>query len=504
MKKIVRKICVGIVTLLPLMWNMTYVMASVEPLHMQEERFREKSEIGNLDFIVRDNDIIIRGDFFELEDFELEGNKAVVNEINSKTDKIFDAPVSDSKYGEFELDWEISDNLLYDMLLGVQNDNVSVRYSYNEDLKRIQKTVDGDETWFDYNSMGMLVREYSNSRDIYYYYDEMMRAAGFTYGGKAYTFKYDGNIITDILCGSENLAHYEYENGMRVYEYVNGNKIINKDEEFVGNANGIRYTGRYFDKETGWFFNGRYLDLQAKRYVDGLSKECIKGYIEEYGYTCEIISKLNTYYDDVQYGNTAAAYASGGTGTNIYNFSADEQMYWIARTLYQESAAVASDQVAVAHVIKNRMKNPSKYCAVSGEAIDIVTAPEQFMAFTNVYVDHRNEIPVDESSYLWFIAQYNAAALYHKSEFLWGVGEEKYFKKIDAFRSLHRCTGNSVTYKNDCFYFGTQKVQLLYIVENDFKYTRSLSGYITKYSILEDIVAQNGESYKYNLFATTK
>lgn len=342
MKQIVKKVCVGMMTLLPLMWNMTYVMAAVEPLRIQEERIlKGEPDKENTNFIVRENDVIIRGDFFELKDFELEGNKAVINEINSKTDKIFDAPVSDSQYGEFELDWEISDNFLYDILSGVQNDNVSVRYSYNEDLKHIQKTVNGDKTWFEYNNMGMLIREYGNSRDIYYYYDEMMRAAGFTYGGKAYTFKYEENIITDILCGSENIVHYEYENGMRVYEYVNGNKIINNDEEFVGNANGIRYTGRYFDKETGWFFNGRYLDLQAKRYVDGLSKERMNDYIEAYGYTCEIISKLNTYYDGAQKENTAIAYAS--SGTNIYNFSADEQMYWIARTLYQESAAVASD-----------------------------------------------------------------------------------------------------------------------------------------------------------------
>ncbi len=320
-----------------------------------------------------------------------------------------------------ELEWVSCS--FFDTLLSAEKEDTYIQYTYNEDGTRASKQVNDTITYYEYDENENLISEttqdvrieytYSFSEEGYSYY-----MSGFVYDGIEYEYVYENGIITGINCNDEQIARYEYFND--IYEVAlgldeNNNWVDKTDcEDFIGNINPIRFTGCYYDKETGWYYSGRYYSAGSRRFVDGVSPsraEELKLEYPEY----EVATKTYTYGINIT--------NSFGRATTITEGEA------IARVIYLESSVYTEDQICVAWVIKNRM-NSSDFPSTAYEVISQVEDDEaQFTAFVDPkYTNFSSETCNAE---LWAHANYLTYCLLsgsmpQKPSVSWSSYTEKY------------------------------------------------------------------------------
>lgn len=154
-----------------------------------------------------------------------------------------------------------------------EKERLVVKNEYDSDGYRIKKTAGDTVTTFKYDKEYQLIKEVciSNKAETHtlnYTYElqysdvkgPKYKLTGFTYNGKAYTFKTTNvrGIITAIYEGDTCVAEYERENNLlkAVYELKNGEKVKNEEPDFIGNLNRVLSENQYFyDDETGMFLD---------------------------------------------------------------------------------------------------------------------------------------------------------------------------------------------------------------------------------------------------------
>ena len=262
--------------------------------------------------------------------------------------------VSDANYDGWDLTWEYNEDF-YDLLIGISNGKESVAYEYDDNYNRIRKDYKNEEdVIFTYNENGDMVSEQKGNEVVQYVYaydgeSGSEKVAGFIYDGVEYTYNYSDYIITEILCNDIVVAKYVYDGKVNtdVLQPVDGEWVSNSSEDFLGNINHIRYKGDYYDAETGWYYDGRYVDPKYNRFIDGMNQRQAANMISKYGveYEAEILLATNFFGLDMtaeeETSPLARADQFGTAGT-------------IARVLYAESSYDVMDQAGVAWVVYNR------------------------------------------------------------------------------------------------------------------------------------------------------
>lgn len=262
---------------------------------------------------------------------------------------------SEPEYDGWQLTWSVGN--FYDRLDRIEKDGIIYLYSYDDNGHRISKSSDGLLIIYKYSSDGYLISEKKEDAVIEYsyVYDEvtgLMKLYGFTYEDAEYVYEYDeaGSIIGIASDGNEVVRY--------IYDYGVCNQVLGTDENgtwvekgddstFIGNINPFRYTQKYLDSETGWYWTDRYYVQSDGRFLDGISDEKAEQLYELYGDRIEIYCKRYMVGADISQNNVAMMTAA----------DADDEykIDYIARVLFCESAAYIPDQQAVAWSIKSRM-----------------------------------------------------------------------------------------------------------------------------------------------------
>lgn len=262
---------------------------------------------------------------------------------------------SEPEYDGWQLTW--SAGIFYDRLDRIEKDGIIYIYSYDDNGHRISKSSDGLLVTYEYNADGYLLSEKKEDTVIEYSYvynqvTGRMRLYGFTYDGVEYVYEYehdDAGAIIGIASEGNEVVRYTYNYG--VCENVlgideNGMWVEKSDDStFVGNINPFRYTQKYLDVETGWYWSERYYAQADGRYIDGISDEKAEQLYELQGDSIEIYCKRYTVGADITGNNAVMSLAD----------NADATVDYIAKVLYCESSAYIPDQQGVAWCIKSRM-----------------------------------------------------------------------------------------------------------------------------------------------------
>ena len=145
-------------------------------------------------------------------------------------------------------------------LVGVQKDGLTATYSYLPDGMRNEKTVNGVTTGHLWDGTNM-VAETSGDAVVYKY----VRGAGLLYAENAtdektwYVKDAHGDTV-QLTDGNGNIVrNYAYD------AFGNQKETVNSSTEPY---NPFRYTGEYFDSETGFIYlRARYMDPQTGRFI---------------------------------------------------------------------------------------------------------------------------------------------------------------------------------------------------------------------------------------------
>lgn len=263
--------------------------------------------------------------------------------------------------------------------------------------------------------------------------------SGFVYNGTRYDYKYSENLIVGILYNDEEVARYtyDYKTNVDVQECVDGEWCANTSETFIGNINKIRYKGYYYDIETGWYYNGRYIDSIGNRFIDGMSQYAVSRMIDQYGaeYEAEILLASNYYGLDLSDGMATNSLARSGSYSEVEV---------IARVIYAESNVDLTDQGGVAWVIYNRR------IALGKTAYQIVTATGQFTAYGS-YCYYNP----DTSKASWAFATTHASLLsrgYKPNVTPSGFSNQRNFRAILTFQKGLSFSGGQLYYKGERIY----------------------------------------------------
>lgn len=283
---------------------------------------------------------------------------------------------SEPEFDGWKLEWR--EGHFYDILESIEKDGMIIQFDYDNAENRISKVVNGDLISYEYDDYGNLLYETSgsNSMEFVYSFDEKterMLLSGFIYNGDEYSYVFDDNksicsIKNDV---GEEIARYVYDYG--VCEDVlgidtNGEWVSVVDEEFIGNINPYRYVRQYWDKETGWYWVGRYYAQEEGRFVDGIDEVTADELREKYGNSKEIFFKTYTVGTDIN---------QPLKGRNAYSLP---NVRYVAGVIFAESNVYLDDQQAVAWVIKQRMDATWGKFAEQSTAIEVVKADGQFTA----------------------------------------------------------------------------------------------------------------------------
>ncbi len=162
-------------------------------------------------------------------------------------------------YGEKEHTWNSGR-----LLQSVSDGNNAYTYKYDEKGARISKTVNGENTYFNYCN-GRLVAQSDGNNKIYFQYDFSGLPIGFIYNDTQYY--YITNQMNDVI-GITNesgslLAKYSYDEWGNLLSITADSSNI-----ALANANPLRYRGYYFDAETGYYcINSRYYNPKLCRFI---------------------------------------------------------------------------------------------------------------------------------------------------------------------------------------------------------------------------------------------
>ena len=398
---------------------------------------------------------------------------------------VFNEPISQKEYGTYTLEWSYSETAYFDMLTLISNGTDEIRYTYDKNNNRKTKNVNGSITNYDYMESGLLNREYNEYYDLLYLYNEQAQVVGLQFENEKYVYNIENDIITDIVTINGNpVAHYEYDGAelTAVYEYTDDGMVLNNDKSFIGNVNGYVYRRAYIDRETGWYYSGRYIDVKNNRYVDGISPDRLKKYIDEYGYCLDILYHDNTLETLESDQNDVATCAITTSNTQ------SGRIEIISRVIYGESHYDVKDVACVASVIRNRVKknNQSAYAVVTSGEFSAYNGSEYHnMPYSNL-----------NTSILKYIYQC-AVALYSNSKLPSGhkyLTEELYFCSVNSALT-------TITYDSKKYRF-TKKV-ILNNGSTSYHYMYRLyfvpfGGYF--YSLSSLGMQQAAYSGKYNVF----
>ncbi len=154
----------------------------------------------------------------------------------------------------------------------ISNGTNTYSYSYNDSGIRTCKTINGVTTNYITNN-GTILAEYNDSYHLNYWYDESGNPLGFIYKDKTLenpeeqVYIYTRNMQGDITGILDNT-------GMLVtqYTYDAWGSITNVSgtlSSTIGNINGLRYRGYYYDNETGYYYlQSRYYNPEFSRFIN--------------------------------------------------------------------------------------------------------------------------------------------------------------------------------------------------------------------------------------------
>ncbi|MCM1307348.1 MAG: hypothetical protein NC223_01980 [Butyrivibrio sp.] len=430
--------------------------------------------------------------------------EAVSQAVSSQA-KVFTDTVSQEQYENMNLTWEYSGAEFSDLLTDIDASDFHVHYEYDDNYRRISKNVDGEITYFIWSESGELLSEVKSDYTVNYIYIQGV-LIGFEYDSEEYDYVFDDDFtIIGLKHNDSVICEYKYIDDVlcSVYRFdENGRKFLNTNPLYAGNVNGYKYKSNYVDSETGWIYNGRYVDWKNGRYVDGLACADMQRYIAEAGdVTLEIMYRINDIgiggrksepSDDNECASASAAY---GTAASVVPYV--EQLDKISRTIWFESPKDALDQIGVAQVIQNRMAKDSK------TAFEVISGGE-FSAYERVLA---GELP-DTTSSVWSQALENARRLINKTSLVY---HSYWFDDVYHFMGLNNAvTGQFPKFK---YMNGTKwharvattsgytyvPIKDVYTVvsENGVSYA---NGYITSIEVLASLSARYGGLFKYNVF----
>lgn len=420
-----------------------------------------------------------------------------VQEAISSQPRIFKNIISQDTYENYNLDWQYSVRGYNDLLTAIDGNNINASYYYDENEFRCKKIVNNENVYYSYTNDGRIESESSKYGTVEYVYNFMQEPLGFIYENEYYEYQYENGNISGIVKDGECICRYLYHNDVLDGTYLPYDDIRDDGKDSIGNINGYRYHGEYVDNETGWVYSGgRYIDKVNSRYLDGISQNDITKYISADEITYEILSNIYELdFDMSQCMMCFEAYPSAYAAT-----SAATQINIIARVIYFESNLDPLDQIGVAQVIQNRMKNRNM------TAYEVVTegGGSQFLALKKALSDEGTP------NSLWSQALENAKRLYWNSGLVYTRAK---FDNVDSFRSLHSSFSQSdkgivgVSFKN---VNGTINAKVneksyapakyVYCPAKDYQ-----SSYITSYKVLTEVWQKYGKKKPiYNVFFTFK
>ena len=147
-------------------------------------------------------------------------------------------------------------------------------YSYGADGVRTQKTVDGVTTEY-YTVGGKLLAEKTGNQVLTFHYDEKGTPVSVELDGTRYY--YCLNLQGDVV-GLKTSSSYDQL--VVEYTYDPWGKLLNITDTSgtdIGALNSLRYSGYYYDTETGFYFlQSRYYDPTVGRFINADSQLNIK------------------------------------------------------------------------------------------------------------------------------------------------------------------------------------------------------------------------------------
>ncbi|MEK5389038.1 RHS repeat-associated core domain-containing protein [Margalitia sp. FSL K6-0131] len=172
------------------------------------------------------------------------------NEITQYGDESikYDANGNRIEDGKFSYEWNEKDQLVSITKKG--ENTPFVTYSYDEDGKRIQKSVNGTVTNYHYDGDGINVLYETDQQNHVirsYTYSADGQLLSMKKDGKSYFYHFNGHGDVIALTDSEGavVTKYEYD------EWGNSINIEEKDEV---KDNPFRYAGYQYDQETGLYY----------------------------------------------------------------------------------------------------------------------------------------------------------------------------------------------------------------------------------------------------------
>lgn len=360
--------------------------------------------------------------------------------------KVFTDVTSREEYKNLQLEWEYGAYSTNDLLTSIEG---VAEYTYDIYGRRIQKKVGDKETLFTYNAGGNLATVQDGEDVLEYCYGECDILSGFWYNDNLYQFVYDSTgMIMGIVLGTETVTVYDFDDSGRL--------IATYDPYGVGEINHMCYKGYYFDEETGWLYNGRYLDLPEGEFVDGLSAEELAPYIEQYGYNADIIGHMRRM-------DNAMCLSTSSSTMSEYEV--------VARTINGEAGSIIQDVYAVAAVIYNRYKSNTGF---GKTAYEVVTQHNQFSAYCDQSVAYLEFDMAGTSARAKIIKVLasdlvNGRTLSYKLSYM---NTQFYFCSV---KSALGYTGHGITEKNGAMYKDGRKITRVHTVmtgEEELTYER--------------------------------
>ena len=270
-----------------------------------------------------------------------------------------DGVYSEASYEGFDLTWE--NNGERDFLMSATNEKGTVYFQYDVNGYRTSKiNADGEETVFVYDD-GNLVFVQRGTHFLEYIYNTENKLTEVVIDNTSYACVLEGNSVYQLINDEGNLVvQYEYENErvVSVYGCNERGVLVDKTNEktFVGNLNKVTYNSYYFDEETGWYYHGRYIDVDGHRFVDGIdvAVDEILQRFENSRLINDLFKKGYQMYSEL-IKNANFGYSINDTSSDWYAGLSDVELY--ARLIYGENpyeGVLADERCAVAWVLWNR------------------------------------------------------------------------------------------------------------------------------------------------------
>lgn len=253
----------------------------------------------------------------------------------------------------------------------IMKENVNVSFTYDENKNRVKKVTLAGVVNYVYDN-NLLVDE-SGKNNLHFNYSDLdgnVLCTEIIVNGEKYFLQYDdiGNVSYLFTDNNICVCHYEYNNTVPVvYEYINGELVLNNENDFVGNVNPFRYQGWYYDTEIKHYHLGKgiYYDAENSLYVNNpytvkQSRNARSSQPEHVSWILNMYSQClsSPIFGATVFEDDCVTQAEWNAGNRWYD-SLDETDL-LARCIYAENNGGAStngsnDRIAEAVVVMNRI-----------------------------------------------------------------------------------------------------------------------------------------------------